>query len=43
MHSEKVRDLLVNEIGDLSKTVDVVGPAYLLVEGYEASWTITPS
>ncbi|SEF31228.1 hypothetical protein SAMN05421837_105641 [Amycolatopsis pretoriensis] len=43
VHSEKVRDLLVNEIGDLSKTVEVVGPAYLLVEGYEASWTITPS
>ncbi|MFJ7210489.1 hypothetical protein [Amycolatopsis sp. NPDC098790] len=43
VHSEKVRDLLINEIGDLSKTVDVVGPAYLSVEGYEASWTITPS
>jgi len=43
VHSEEVRDLLVNAIGDQSKTVQVTGPAFLRVDGYEASWTITPS
>ncbi|WP_410668454.1 hypothetical protein [Amycolatopsis sp. cmx-4-68] len=41
--SPTVRDLLVNEIGNLSRTVRVVGPALVRVEGYETSWTITPS
>jgi hypothetical protein len=41
--SPKVRDLLVNEIGDLTRTVRVVGPALVRVEGYETSWTITAS
>ncbi|MEU4522713.1 hypothetical protein AB0F52_28880 [Amycolatopsis sp. NPDC024027] len=41
--SPKDRDLLLNQIGDLQVERDVHGPAYLQVEGYEASWTLTPS
>ncbi|MGW3962204.1 hypothetical protein ACWED2_20440 [Amycolatopsis sp. NPDC005003] len=37
------RDLILNQIGDLQVERDVRGPAYLQVEGYEASWTVTPS
>ncbi len=37
------RDLILNQIGDLQVERDVRGPAYLQVEGYEASWTLTPS
>jgi hypothetical protein len=37
------RDLILNQIGDIEVERDVRGPAYLQVEGYEASWTLTPS
>lgn len=43
IHSDKIRDLLVNQIGNVEVDRDVRGPAYLKVEGYEASWTVTPS
>ncbi|WP_284747808.1 hypothetical protein [Amycolatopsis sp. RTGN1] len=43
VHSEEDRDLLVNEIGDVDVDREVRGPAYLRVDGYEASWTVTPS
>lgn len=43
VRSEEVRDLLVNEIGNVDVDRDVRGPAYLRVDGYEASWTVTPS
>lgn len=43
VQSDETRDLLVNEIGDVEVDRDVHGPAYLRVDGYEASWTITPS
>jgi hypothetical protein len=36
-------DLLVNEIGDQQRTVDVPGPAFLRVDDWKGSWTITPS
>ncbi|RSM50131.1 hypothetical protein DMA12_02435 [Amycolatopsis balhimycina DSM 5908] len=41
--SPEKRDLLVNEIGDTQVECDVRGPALLRVDGYEASWTLTPS
>ncbi|MEV5714391.1 hypothetical protein AB0L41_10870 [Amycolatopsis mediterranei] len=41
--SPKDRDLILNQIGDLQVERDVRGPAYLQVEGYETSWTLTPS
>ncbi|MGW3993349.1 hypothetical protein ACWEF6_07680 [Amycolatopsis sp. NPDC004772] len=41
--SPEDRDLILNQIGDLQVERDVRGPAYLQVEGYEASWTLTPS
>ncbi|MEA5361964.1 hypothetical protein VA596_20670 [Amycolatopsis sp., V23-08] len=41
--SPEKRDLLVNQIGDLQVERDVHGPAYLRVDGYEATWTLTPS
>ncbi|WP_328445651.1 hypothetical protein [Amycolatopsis sp. NBC_00438] len=43
VESAETDDLLVNEIGDVEVDRDVRGPAYLRVDGYEASWTITPS
>jgi hypothetical protein len=43
VQSEDLRDLLVNEIGDVEVEREVRGPAYLRVDGYEASWTVTPS
>jgi hypothetical protein len=43
LNSPEKRDLLVNQIGDLQVERDVRGPAYLMVEGYDASWTLTPS
>ncbi|MEU5257603.1 hypothetical protein [Amycolatopsis sp. NPDC021455] len=43
VNSPRKRDLLVNQIGDLQAERDVRGPAYLMVEGYDASWTLTPS
>jgi hypothetical protein len=43
VHSEEDRDLLVNEIGNVDVEREVRGPAYLRVDGYEASWTVTPS
>ncbi|MEV7091823.1 hypothetical protein AB0M80_03195 [Amycolatopsis sp. NPDC051045] len=41
--SPEYRDLILNQIGDLQVERDVRGPAYLQVEGYETSWTLTPS
>ncbi|WP_103351797.1 hypothetical protein [Amycolatopsis sp. CA-128772] len=41
--SEDDRDLILNQIGDVQVERDVKGPAYLMVEGYEATWTLTPS
>ncbi|MFG1639545.1 hypothetical protein ACGFMK_04595 [Amycolatopsis sp. NPDC049252] len=41
--SPEQHDLLVNQIGDLQVERNVRGPAYLRVDGYEASWTLTPS
>lgn len=41
--SPQDHDLILNQIGDLQVERDVHGPAYLQVEGYEASWTLTPS
>ncbi|MEU8634637.1 hypothetical protein AB0C38_20855 [Amycolatopsis sp. NPDC048633] len=41
--SEEDHDLLINEIGDVDVDREVRGPAYLRVDGYEASWTLTPS
>jgi hypothetical protein len=41
--SPDYRDLILNQIGDLQVERDVSGPAYLQVEGYETSWTLTPS
>ncbi|GAB3137416.1 hypothetical protein GCM10027258_12900 [Amycolatopsis stemonae] len=43
VHSPEDDDLLVNQIGDIQVERDVRGPAYLKVDGYEASWTLTPS
>lgn len=43
IHSDDDRDLLLNQIGDVDVERDVRGPAYLRVDGYEASWTLTPS
>lgn len=43
IHSPEDDDLLLNQIGDVSVERDVRGPGYLMVEGYEASWTLTPS
>ncbi|MEV4148414.1 hypothetical protein AB0J40_32475 [Amycolatopsis sp. NPDC049691] len=43
VRSEDLHDLLVNEIGDVDVDREVRGPTYLKVEGYEASWTVTPS
>jgi hypothetical protein len=43
MMSPEKRDLLLNQIGDVQVERDVRGPAYLKVDGYEASWTLTPS
>ncbi|EOD67904.1 hypothetical protein [Amycolatopsis vancoresmycina] len=36
------RDLILNQIGDVQVERDVTGPAYVMVEGYEATWTLTP-
>ena len=36
-------DLLVNEIGDQQAEKELRGPAYVKVEGYESSWTLTAS
>jgi hypothetical protein len=41
--SAEDRDLILNQIGDLQVERDVRGPAYLQVEGYDASWTLMPS
>ncbi|WP_410606993.1 hypothetical protein [Amycolatopsis sp. lyj-109] len=41
--SAEDHDLILNQIGDLQVERDVQGPAYLQVEGYDASWTLTPS
>ncbi|MEU4246138.1 hypothetical protein AB0F15_01860 [Amycolatopsis sp. NPDC026612] len=41
--SPEDRDLILNQIGDLQVERDVHGPAYLKVEGYETTWTLTPS
>ncbi|MFI5584016.1 hypothetical protein ACIA5G_03195 [Amycolatopsis sp. NPDC051758] len=43
MMSPEKRDLLLNQIGDVQVERDVRGPAYLKVDGYEATWTLTPS
>ncbi|MET8851118.1 hypothetical protein [Amycolatopsis sp. NPDC004625] len=43
MMSEKDRDLLLNQIGDVQVERDVRGPAYVMVEGYETTWTLTPA
>jgi hypothetical protein len=43
MMSPEKRDLLLNQIGDVQVERDVRGPAYLKVDGYETSWTLTPS
>lgn len=43
MSSPSDRDLILNQIGDLQVERDVTGPAYLQVDSYEASWTLTPS
>ncbi|WP_290051219.1 hypothetical protein, partial [Amycolatopsis solani] len=37
------RDLLLNQIGNVEVERDVRGPGYLKVDGYETSWTLTPS
>lgn len=41
--TDEMRDLLVNEIGDQDRTVPVDGPAYLKVDDWEGTWTVTPS
>ncbi|MGW4057281.1 hypothetical protein ACWEGE_03340 [Amycolatopsis sp. NPDC004747] len=41
--SAEDQDLILNQIGDLQVERDVRGPGYLQVEGYDASWTVTPS
>ncbi|MCR6485309.1 hypothetical protein M8542_21005 [Amycolatopsis sp. OK19-0408] len=43
IQSDEDQDLLLNQIGDVEVERDARGPAYLKVEGYEASWTLTPS
>jgi hypothetical protein len=43
MMSEDDRDLLLNQIGDVQVERDVKGPAYVMVEGYETTWTLTPA
>jgi hypothetical protein len=43
VRSEDLHDLVVIEVGDVDVDREVRGPTYLMVEGYEASWTITPS
>ncbi|WP_410596061.1 hypothetical protein [Amycolatopsis sp. lyj-23] len=41
--SPENRDLILNQIGDAAVEREVRGPALLQVEGYEASWRLTPS
>jgi hypothetical protein len=41
--TESSVDLLVNEIGAQQRTVELTGPAFLRVDDWEGSWTITPS
>ncbi|NBH09474.1 hypothetical protein [Amycolatopsis sp. SID8362] len=43
IHAGEFRDLLLNQIGDVQVERDVRGPGFLKVDGYEASWTLTPS
>lgn len=43
VHSAEDRDLLLNQIGNVEVEREVRGPAYLRVDGYEATWTLTPS
>jgi predicted small secreted protein len=41
--TESSIDLLVNEIGDQQRTLDLREPAFLRIEDWDGSWTITPS
>jgi hypothetical protein len=41
--TEQSVDLLVNEIGEQQRTVEVSGPAFVRIDDWEGSWTITPS
>ncbi|MEV6831599.1 hypothetical protein [Amycolatopsis sp. NPDC051102] len=41
--SPEDRDLILNQIGDVQVERDVKGPAYVMVEGYETTWTLTPA
>jgi hypothetical protein len=43
VRSEDLRDLLLNQVGDVEVERPVRGPALLRVDGYEAGWTLTPS